>query len=84
MSVFALHGQDELVAMGGEGLLVVALTEVGAAQVTVRPALASDVPQGLGHGQVLLHVGHRLQERRNPLVVKTCEIEFFRLTFSVI
>ena len=63
LSVLALHGEDQLVAVGRERLLVVAFAEISAAQVAVRPTLPCNVSQRFGHRQVLLHVGHRLREK---------------------
>ena len=46
--------------MRGEGLFVVALAEVGRAEVAVRAALPCQVGELLGHHQVLLE-GCKLQ-----------------------
>ena len=50
-----------LVAVGGEGVLVVALAEVSRAEVTVSSTLARSVAKLLSNHQVLLHVVNGLQ-----------------------
>ena len=61
LCVLALHGEHQLVPVRRQRLLEVALAEVRRAEVAVRPTLAGDVSQGLGHAQVLLHVTDGLQ-----------------------
>ena len=51
--ILALHGEDELVAVRGQGLLVVALAEVGRPEVAVSAALPGQVRELLGHHEVL-------------------------------
>lgn len=68
---FALHGEDQLVPVGGEGLLVGTLAEVSRAQVAVGPALPSGVPQALRYGQVLLHVPEKIVSRNISIATST-------------
>lgn len=60
LGVLALHREDELVAVGGQRLLVGALAEVGGAEVAVGAAFPRRVAQRLGDRQVLLHVADGL------------------------
>ena len=57
--------------MRRQRLLEVALAEVRRAEVAVRATLAGNVPERLGHAQVLLHVadGLRAQRERGDVTV---------------
>ncbi len=67
--------------MWRQSFFVVALAEVGRAEVAVGSALTVDVVQGLGHNQILLHVVNGLwDEEANFVLFKSMILSKSRIS----